>query len=41
MRKILMSGLLLAAAFSANPAHALDSSGTPVVVTPLASRTAT
>ncbi|RWN42338.1 MAG: cupin domain-containing protein [Mesorhizobium sp.] len=41
MRKILMSGLLLAVAFTANPAHALDSSGTPVVVTPLASRTTT
>jgi quercetin dioxygenase-like cupin family protein len=41
MRKILMSGLLFAAAFSANPAWALDSGGTPVVVTPLASRTTT
>ncbi len=41
MRKILMSGLLLAAVFSANPVWALDSSGTPVVVTPLASRTTT
>ncbi|QPC92549.1 cupin domain-containing protein [Mesorhizobium sp. INR15] len=41
MRKILVSVLLIAASLSANPASALDSSGTPVVVTPLASRTQT
>lgn len=42
MRKILVSTtLLLAAALFANAAQALDNSGTPVVVTPLASRTET
>ncbi|UVK45780.1 cupin domain-containing protein [Mesorhizobium sp. AR07] len=41
MRKILASALLLAVASFVLPAHALDSSGTPVVVTPLASRTTT
>jgi quercetin dioxygenase-like cupin family protein len=42
MRKILISTpLLLAAALFANAAQALDSSGTPVVVSPLASRTET
>ncbi|MBZ9873470.1 hypothetical protein LB542_21805 [Mesorhizobium sp. BR1-1-9] len=41
MRKILISVLLLMAAFSTNAALALDSSGTPVVGTPLASRTTT
>jgi hypothetical protein len=41
MRKILMPALLVAAVFYANCALALDSSGTPVVVTPLASRTTT
>ena len=41
MRKILASALLLAVASFAHPALALDSSGTPVVVTPLASRTTT
>ncbi|MEO5758729.1 MAG: cupin domain-containing protein [Mesorhizobium sp.] len=41
MQKILVSLLLIAASLSANPALALDSSGTPVVVTPLASRTQT
>ncbi|MER8439093.1 cupin domain-containing protein [Mesorhizobium sp. M1312] len=41
MRKILASALLLTAALSATAAHALDASGTPVVVTPLASRTET
>jgi quercetin dioxygenase-like cupin family protein len=42
MRKILVSTtLLLAAALFANAAQALDSSGTPVVVSPLASRTQT
>ncbi|MER8371664.1 cupin domain-containing protein [Mesorhizobium sp. M1406] len=41
MRKILVPMLLLSAAFSVNPAWALDSSGTPVVVTPLASPTTT
>lgn len=42
MRKILISTtLLLAAALSATAAHALDASETPVVVTPLASRTET
>jgi quercetin dioxygenase-like cupin family protein len=40
MRKILAS-TLLAAALSATGALALDSGGTPVVVTPLASRTQT
>ncbi|MET3579659.1 quercetin dioxygenase-like cupin family protein [Mesorhizobium robiniae] len=41
MQKILASALLLTAALSATAAHALDASGTPVVVTPLASRTET
>ncbi|TGT42373.1 cupin domain-containing protein [Mesorhizobium sp. M8A.F.Ca.ET.165.01.1.1] len=41
MRKILVSALLLTAASFATGAHALDSGGTPVVVTPLASRTTT
>ncbi|MER9231207.1 cupin domain-containing protein [Mesorhizobium sp. M0622] len=41
MRKILASTLLLAAVLSATAAQALDSSGTPVVVSPLASRTET
>ncbi|RWD43491.1 MAG: cupin domain-containing protein [Mesorhizobium sp.] len=41
MRKILISTTLLTAALSATAAHALDASGTPVVVTPLASRTET
>ncbi|MER9326467.1 cupin domain-containing protein [Mesorhizobium sp. M0488] len=41
MRKVLISGLLLAAVSSTNSAQALDPSGTPVVVTPLASRTTT
>src|ERR1700750_922262 len=41
MRKILASALLLAAALSATAALALDSGGTPVVVTPLVSRTET
>jgi len=41
MRKILASVLLSAAALYANCALALDSGGTPVVVTPLASRTTT
>src|SRR4051812_47626068 len=41
MRRISASVLLLAAALYANCALALDSSGTPVVVTPLASRTTT
>ncbi|MER8553636.1 cupin domain-containing protein [Mesorhizobium sp. M1217] len=41
MRKILASTLLLAAVLFANYAQALDASGTPVVVTPLASRTET
>ncbi|PTE11669.1 cupin domain-containing protein [Mesorhizobium helmanticense] len=41
MRKILTSMTLLAAALFANAAQALDSSGMPVVVTPLASRTET
>lgn len=42
MRNILISTtLLLAAALSATAAHALDASETPVVVTPLASRTET
>ncbi|MER8826825.1 cupin domain-containing protein [Mesorhizobium sp. M0938] len=41
MHKILASALLLTAALSATAAHALDASGTPVVVTPLASRTET
>lgn len=41
MRKILVSTLLLTAAFYAHGAWALDSSGTPVVVTPLTSRTTT
>ncbi|TIS78730.1 MAG: cupin domain-containing protein, partial [Mesorhizobium sp.] len=42
MRKILISTtLLLTAALSATAAHALDASETPVVVTPLASRTET
>lgn len=42
MRKILVSTtLLLAAALSVTAAYALDASGTPVVVTPLASRTET
>ncbi|MER9968179.1 cupin domain-containing protein [Mesorhizobium sp. M0060] len=41
MRKILASTLLLAAVLSARAAQALDSSGTPVVVSPLASRTET
>ncbi|TIV71279.1 MAG: cupin, partial [Mesorhizobium sp.] len=39
MRNVLASALLLAAALSSTAARALDSSGTPVVVTPLASRT--
>jgi quercetin dioxygenase-like cupin family protein len=41
MRNILASALLLAAALYATTAGALDSSGTPVVVTPLASKTTT
>ncbi|MER8708517.1 cupin domain-containing protein [Mesorhizobium sp. M0018] len=41
MRKILAPTLLLAAALFANNAQALDAGGTPVVVTPLASRTET
>jgi quercetin dioxygenase-like cupin family protein len=41
MRNTLASTLLLAAALFATAAQALDSSGTPVVVTPLASRTTT
>lgn len=41
MRKILTSMTLLAAALFANAAQALDSSGMPVVVTPLTSRTET
>jgi quercetin dioxygenase-like cupin family protein len=41
MRKILASTLLVAAALYANAVLALDSAGTPVVVTPLASRTTT
>ncbi|RJT32857.1 cupin domain-containing protein [Mesorhizobium waimense] len=41
MRNILASALLLCAALFANTAEALDSSGTPVVVTPLADRTQT
>lgn len=41
MRNITASALLLAAAFFATNASALDSSNTPVVVTPLASKTAT
>jgi quercetin dioxygenase-like cupin family protein len=41
MRNILTLTLLLAAALSATAAQALDSSGTPVVVSPLASRTET
>jgi len=41
MRKIIALTLLFAAALSANPAWALDAGGTPVVVTPLASRTET
>jgi quercetin dioxygenase-like cupin family protein len=41
MRKILASALLLTAASFATGAQALDSGGTPVVVTPLASRTTT
>ena len=38
MRNILASALLLAAAFFTTNANALDSSNTPVVVTPLASK---
>lgn len=41
MRKILASTLLVAAALYANAVLALDSAGTPVVVTPLTSRTTT
>ena len=41
MRNILASALLLCAALCADTAAALDSSGTPVVVTPLADRTET
>ncbi|MER8786826.1 cupin domain-containing protein [Mesorhizobium sp. M0983] len=41
MRIILAPTLLLAAALFANNAQALDASGTPVVVAPLASRTET
>ena len=41
MRNMLASALLLAAAFFTTNANALDSSNTPVVVTPLASRTTT
>ena len=41
MRKILASTLLVAAALYANAVLALDSANTPVVVTPLASRTTT
>ncbi|MDX8516036.1 cupin domain-containing protein [Mesorhizobium captivum] len=41
MRNILASALLLAAALSSSTALALDSSATPVVVTPLASKTTT
>ncbi|CAN7470894.1 cupin domain-containing protein [Mesorhizobium sp. LjNodule214] len=41
MRNILASALLLCAALCANTAEALDSSATPVVVTPLADRTET
>ena len=41
MRKILASTLLVAAALYANAVLALDSTSTPVVVTPLASRTTT
>jgi len=41
MHNMLASALLLAAAFFTTNANALDSSNTPVVVTPLASKTAT
>ena len=41
MRNITTSALLLAAAFFTTSANALDSSNTPVVVTPLASKTTT
>ena len=41
MRKILASTLLFAVVLSVNAAQALDSSGTPVVVTPLADPTQT
>ena len=41
MRNMLASALLLAAAFFTTNANALDSSNTPVVVTPLASKTTT
>jgi len=41
MRNILATALLLTAALSASTAWALDSGGTPVVVTPLADRTET
>lgn len=41
MRKTLTLALLLTAAFSTTAANALDSSNTPVVVTPLASKTTT
>ncbi|RUW18113.1 cupin, partial [Mesorhizobium sp. M1E.F.Ca.ET.041.01.1.1] len=41
MRNTLASALLLTAALYATGANALDSSGTPVVVTPLASKTTT
>ena len=41
MRTITASALLLAAAFFTTNANALDSSNTPVVVTPLASKTTT
>ena len=41
MRKILATTLLMAGALYANAVLALDSTGTPVVVTPLASRTTT
>ena len=41
MRNALISSLFLMVAFSATTAYALDSSSTPVVVTPLASKTTT
>lgn len=41
MRNITTSALLLAAAFFTTSANALDSSNTPVVVTPLASKATT
>ena len=41
MRNALISSLFLMVAFSATTAYALDSSNTPVVVTPLATKTTT